>query len=140
MKMSDSLYRALNAHDLGLTMRQFHPQAVLVTPVGIMEGHEQIAWHYEHMFGAFPDLVLTTWHRVSCGDPALNEWTMSAVHSGPFLIPGCGLAEPTGRRVLMRGCSACTVDHGLIVVKRVYYDQLELCSQLGYALSPSIQA
>jgi predicted ester cyclase len=136
-KASELLYDSINRHDVHDVLRRFRPQAVLVGPAGVAEGHEEIAWHYEQLFTAFADLAFTTWRTVDSGDPPMTEWTMTGTHTGPFLMPDGHTLEPTGRRVTIRGCAAYTLEDGLIVTHRVYYDQLELYAQLGCALSPA---
>ncbi|GAA1307998.1 transcriptional regulator [Planotetraspora silvatica] len=131
------LYESINRHDLDDLLRHFRPNAVLVSPAGVAEGHEEIAWHYEQIFTAFPDLAFTPWESAEPGDPALTEWTVNGTHTGPFLMPNGHALEATGRRVTVRGCSACEMEDDLIVTHRVYFDQLELYSQLGCDLTPT---
>src|SRR5262249_54051258 len=112
-----------------------HRGAVLVTPVGVAEGAEEIAWHYEHIFVAFPDLTFTPWQQTLPGEPIFTEWTMNGTHTGPFWLPNGDTLEGTGRRLTVRGCAAYALEDGLIVTHRVYFDQLELYAQLGCELS-----
>jgi hypothetical protein len=59
------------------------------------------------------------------------QWTLSGTHTGPFLMPGGEVLEPTGQRVAVRGCSVRTMENGLILTDSVYYDQLELLARIA---------
>ncbi|GAA1273595.1 hypothetical protein Psi02_04630 [Planotetraspora silvatica] len=125
---------ALNDHDLEVTKQCFAPDAVYVGPVGTAEGREQIGWYFEHLLEAFPDLQLTPWCKVPVCDPAVSavsEYVMTGTHLGPFLLPGGAALKATGRRIAVRAAGMCTIENGLIISDREYYDQLELLSQLG---------
>ncbi|WP_067176883.1 ester cyclase [Microtetraspora niveoalba] len=135
-ELKDTLFEAMNAHDLDRVLACYCPDAVYVTPVGVAEGHEQIAWQFEHLFTAFPDLHIAAWYKVESADPAVTEYTLVGTHTGPFLLPDGSTAEGTGRRVVLRGACACATENGRIITDRDYYDQLELYSQLGYHLEP----
>ena len=136
-ELKDILFAAINDHDLYRVLDCYAPDAVYVGPAGVMEGHEQIAWHYEHLFKSFPDLCYTAWYKVPCDDPAVTEYAMTGTHVGPLLLPNGEVAEATGRRIAVRGSCACTIEHGKIITDRDYFDQLELYSQLGFGLASS---
>jgi ketosteroid isomerase-like protein len=135
-EIKDRLYDAINDHDLRGMLEYYSPNAVLVTPSGVAEGHEQIAWLYEHFFKGFPDLHVTAWYKVACDDPAITEWTLTGTLTGPFLLPGGHVVEATGRHVAVRGACAAHVENDKVVTHREYYDQLELYSQIGFSLMP----
>ncbi|MET8142830.1 ester cyclase [Sphaerisporangium sp. NPDC005288] len=127
---------ALNDHDVSRMLELFTEDAVLVSPVGVAEGHEQIAWVYEQFFQGFPDLHLEVWYEATSTDrPMMVEWTGTGTHTGPFLLPDGRELEPTGRRITLRGTCASFVEDGKIVTHREYFDQLELYTQLGLRLS-----
>jgi predicted ester cyclase len=134
-ELKDRLSEAINAHDLHQLLQYYSPDAALVTPMGVAEGHEQIAWFYEQFFKGFPDLRKTAWLEVACGDPVVTEWTVTGTHTGPFLLPEGREVQGTGRRITIRTSCAYHVDNGVIVAQREYYDQLELYSQLGFGLT-----
>src|SRR5487761_1704158 len=59
-----------------------------------------------------------------------NEITMEGVHSGPFQTP-TGIVSPTGKKVVGKGVQILRVENGQITEARLYFDQLEMLSQLG---------
>ncbi|GIH46665.1 SnoaL-like domain-containing protein [Microbispora rosea] len=48
------LHDAFNRHDPDEVIQCHSQDAVLVTPAGVAEGHEQIASYYDDLFRAFP--------------------------------------------------------------------------------------
>ncbi|MEU6426500.1 ester cyclase [Microbispora sp. NPDC046973] len=127
---------ALNEHDLEAVLDTFSPDAVLVSPFGVAEGHEQIGWMYEQIFKSFPDFRLIVWYEaVTCEAPLMVEWTATGTHLGPVLLPNGRELEGTGRPVTFRGTCASFIEDGKIKTHREYFDQLELYTQLGLCLT-----
>nr|WP_062336757.1 nuclear transport factor 2 family protein [Herbidospora sakaeratensis] len=122
---------AYNRHDVKAMVCLFAPAGVLVTPAGIQEGREEVAWYYTHWFDAFSDLKVTAWTMPTTDDPAVTEFTITGTQDGPFLLSEGVELPATGRRIALRGVSVCTIEDDLVVTDRDYYDQLELYSQLG---------
>ncbi|WP_308170003.1 ester cyclase [Acrocarpospora catenulata] len=133
--LKDQFLDAFNGHDLDRMLRCHSRDAVLVTPAGVTEGHDEISSFYQDFFDGFPDLRMTVWHTVTCADPAVSEWVLTGTHTGPFLLPEGEMLQGTGRPVTVRGTSTCTVSNGKIITHRIYFDQLELYSQLGAKLN-----
>ncbi|MCW2877719.1 MAG: hypothetical protein JWQ95_1819 [Sphaerisporangium sp.] len=135
LEVKEKLLEALNDHDINRVLECFTPEAVLVTPVGVAEGHEQIAWYYEHLLSGFADMRIVAWQVLTAGESAHTEWTITGTHTGPFLMPDGREMDGTGRHVAIRGSGACTIENGKIITDREYYDQLELYTQLGLCLA-----
>ncbi|MFC6083439.1 ester cyclase [Sphaerisporangium aureirubrum] len=129
--MTDELITAFNAADFERAATYFAPQATYVCPGGIAEGRAEIASFFALYHEGFPDLVVTPHGGAVCGDLVVLEWIVTSTHTGPFLLPSGEIVPPTGRRVAVRGCDVRTMEDGLISSQRVYYDQLEMLSQLG---------
>ncbi|WP_239094831.1 ester cyclase [Planotetraspora silvatica] len=127
---------AINTHDVQRVVEFFSPDAVFVSPSGVAEGREQIAWVYEQFFKGFPDFRLIPWYEVfDCDEPMVAEWTVTGTHTGPFLLPDGRVIEATGRRITIRGSCASFIENGKITTHREYFDQLELYTQLGLCLT-----
>ncbi|GAA4560516.1 ester cyclase [Planotetraspora kaengkrachanensis] len=134
--LKHQLGEAINAHDLHRVLDCYSPDAVYVTPSGVLEGHEQIAWHYEQLFKGFSDLHLTPWFELGdCDNPVVTEWTVTGTHTGPLLLPDGRELEATGRRITVRSTCSAFVANDKIETHREYFDQLELYSQLGLSLT-----
>ncbi|WP_063819114.1 ester cyclase [Herbidospora cretacea] len=134
-EVKDRCIEAYNRHDVERITQDFAPGGVLVTPAGIQEGREQVAWYYAHWFTAFSDIKVTAWTLPTTEDPAVTEFTLTGTHDGPFLLNDGWELPGTGRRIALRGVSVSTIEDGLIVSDRDYYDQLELFSQLGMPMT-----
>ncbi|GAA4594523.1 hypothetical protein GCM10023194_61650 [Planotetraspora phitsanulokensis] len=133
-EVTDGLIDAFNAHDFERAAGFFSPRGVYVCPGGIAEGREEIASYFALYIEAFPDVTLTPTSTAVSGDLVVLEWTVTSTHAGAFLLPGGEFAQPTGRHIVIRGCDFRTMDGGLIASQRVYYDQLEMLSQIGVDL------
>lgn len=127
---------AINMHDIRGILACYSPGAVYVTPSGVAEGHDQIAWMYEQFFRAFPDFRATAWFELGdCENPAVTEWTYTGTHEGPFTLPDGREIRGTGRHITIRATCSTFVHDDKIVTHREYFDQLELYSQLGFGLT-----
>ncbi|MEW9530908.1 ester cyclase [Microbispora sp. NPDC049125] len=133
--LKHELCEAINDHDVRRVLEFYSPDAVYVAPAGVAEGHEQIAWLYEHFFKGFPDYHLTAWYEVECDNPTVTEWTVTGTHTGPFLLPDGRELEGTGRPITLRATCLSYVENGKIKTHREYFDQLELYTQLGFGLT-----
>ncbi|MGW0803001.1 ester cyclase [Nonomuraea sp. NPDC002799] len=133
-EIRDDIISAFNHHDVEGILRFFADNAVLVSPTGMAEGHEQIGWYFGHFFAGFPDLRFTAWSKPVLDDPAVTEYMLTGTHDGPFLASDGRMLQRTGRHVAVRGVSVASVENGMIITDRDYYDQWELYSQLGVSL------
>ncbi|MER6945837.1 nuclear transport factor 2 family protein [Nonomuraea sp. NPDC000554] len=131
LDLQDQLFDAVNNHDLDRILECFSADAVYVAPIGVMEGHEQLTWYFEQLFAGFPDVSVTPWSRAAYEDSAVAECTVTGTQSGIFLLPDGRMLQPTGRRITIRCSCFTSAEHGKIISCRVYFDQLELFSQLG---------
>ncbi|WP_433411577.1 ester cyclase [Microtetraspora malaysiensis] len=132
---TDRLFEAINAHDLDAVMRCYTPQAVAVTPEIVAEGREQIASYHAHMWQGFPGVKMAVMGKAVCGDLIVIEALGAATHSGPYLGLNGYVLQATGRRVSIRSCWVFTIEDDLIASERLYYDQLQIFTQLGLTLS-----
>jgi predicted ester cyclase len=130
----DRLRKAFNRHDLEALAQCFSLRAVLVAPDGVGQDREEIASYYGQFIEAFPDSRCTPQSVILTGDTLVAEYTLTGVHKGPWLMPGGGVVEATGRPITVRACSLSYVEDGLIASHRIFYDQLELAAQLGGGL------
>ncbi|ETK35207.1 hypothetical protein GCM10009530_76370 [Microbispora corallina] len=129
----DRLRRAYNRHDLDALARCFGERGVVVAPDGVGEGGEEVASYYGTFFSAFPDTRVVIQSVVVSGDILVSEYTVTGTHKGPYLAPGGDVVEPTDRPIGFRVCSVSHVVNGLIASHRIFYDQLELVTQIrGY--------
>ena len=131
----DALIEAISSQDEERMLRCYSPGAVVVTPAGVMEGHEQIGWYFRQLFTAFPDVHNEITSRAVLGDTVVTEWMFRGTHTGVLLLPGGREITGTGRRVILPAAAAYTMgDDGLFASGRIYYDQLAFYRQTGCPL------
>lgn len=125
----ERIMAAANAQDIVGYLAMQHPQIELLLPGGItLRGREQVKRHVQAQWTAFPDGQLTCLKQLVVGNQAATEITLTATHSGP--LPS-GLLPPTSNRIELRFVAIHEIKDRLASSERVYFDQLELLTQLG---------
>lgn len=133
-EIHDAFAEALCTHDQRRLLDCFHPDAVLVTPVGMVEGHEQIEWYFGQLFSTVPDLTTKVTTMLVHGDTIAVEWVTSGSQAGGMLLPNGTEIPGTGHPVSLAGCGMWTVEDGRFATGRIYYDQLHAYMSLGCRL------
>ena len=127
---------AVNGRDLEGYLANQQPDVEFVLPGGVtIRGREQVGQYTEAMWAAFPDGTLTFGRQFLGDDGAATEVVFSGTHTGPMATPN-GPVPPTGKRVNVHSVSILRFEDGRIASERVYFDQLELLTQLGLAPAP----
>ena len=126
-RITDALVRG-DGDALG---RLYATDAVADSPdAGRLQGGAAIV---EYMMGfrqAFPDMTWEPRYQYESGDTAIDEGWIVGTHQGVLSSPE-GEIPATGRSIRLRECDVLTVRDGVGVEHRMYYDQLDLASQLG---------
>ncbi|MEW9533991.1 ester cyclase [Microbispora sp. NPDC049125] len=130
----DRVLESVNSHDLEACIRCYSRTAAMVGPEMQAEGHDQIASYHAHVWEAIPDIHMVVRERITEGDRVMVEGILNGTHTRPFLIAGGEFVEPSNRRVSIRVCWVFTTEDGVIASHRLYFDQLELYTQLGVPL------
>ncbi|MEV4382576.1 ester cyclase [Streptosporangium sp. NPDC049644] len=130
-KVRNRYTAAFNAHDMDALLRTVSPIGVTVSPEGLSQGHEELASYLEQFWEAFPDVHAVIMESFDVDDVAIDELLMVGTHTGPYTLPDGRVITATGRPVSVRCCYVCTIENGLIVSLRLYFDQSELRAQLG---------
>ncbi|WP_283135740.1 ester cyclase [Rhizohabitans arisaemae] len=133
----DRYLAAFNDKDMDALLSTFSPAGVAVSPEGAAEGHEELASYLREFWAAFPDCHLVVWEEAEADGTTVEELSFVGTHNGPYLLPSGAMLAPTGRTVQVRACYICTVENGTIVSLRLYFDQLELLTQLGVPCLPA---
>ncbi|WP_182879378.1 MULTISPECIES: nuclear transport factor 2 family protein [unclassified Microbispora] len=126
-------FSAYNAHDLGEVMACYGREPKAVGPGGPAEGRSEVASYHTLVWQAFPDVRVTVWQKIVTDAAVAAAAVGTGTHAGPFPLTTGEVVEATGRRVSVRSCWMFDIDVvcGLIGCSEVFYDQLELCVQLG---------
>jgi predicted ester cyclase len=78
----------------------------------------------------FPDARRTVHREVVSGRWVVQESTFEGTHTAPFEAP-VGIIPPTGKRVVVKCVQIGRYENGRATEIKLYYDQVELLSQLG---------
>ena len=128
---------AVNGRDLEGYLANQQPDVEFVLPGGVtIRGREQVGQYTEAMWAAFPDAILTFGQQFLGDEGAATEVVLSGTHTGPMVTPN-GPLPATGKRVNVHSVSILRFEDGRIASEHVYFDQLELLTQLGLARAPA---
>ncbi|WP_182897607.1 ester cyclase [Microbispora sp. H10830] len=127
-------FNAYNAHDLDTVMGCYCAQPVAVGPGGPARGRSDVASYHTLLWQAFPDARVTVWQKIVKDEAVAAVGMGIGTHAGPFPLTTGEVVEATGRRVSVRCCWIFEIEGCLITCSEVFYDQLELCVQLGLRL------
>ncbi len=126
---------AWNAHDREGWTALFSEDASLAAPGGVKgRGADAARLFFSIWQDAFPDNQIARVTLVEGGDEAVLESVFEGTHTGPLRPPGAEIAA-TGKSVALPFVNMNTVREGRFTSFRLYFDQLELLSQLGLAPS-----
>ncbi|WP_204025057.1 ester cyclase [Sinosporangium siamense] len=129
----DRMIGGFRAKDMDKVMSALSPAVVVTSPEGVAQGHEEFSSYVALFWEAFPDALAAEEASAEAtrGDTAVCEVSVTATHTGPYLVAGA-VIPPTGRALRLRICYVGTVEDGVIVSLREYYDQMDLLTQLGH--------
>jgi steroid delta-isomerase-like uncharacterized protein len=128
---------AFNAHDEQAMRACYAANAVFEAPGDVrLEGPEAIVGYATGWLNAFPDARLTVKNRVVAAEWAVDEFTFEGTHEDTLAGPG-GEVPATGRRLVGRGIEAIRVVDGKIVEDHLYFDQVQVLTQLGLMPEPA---
>jgi predicted ester cyclase len=85
---------------------------------------------------AFPDAQLRVATTFVDGDTIVQEFTFEGTHEGTLSGPA-GDIPATNRRLTGRGVQILRVDNGKVADARLYYDQVQVMTQLGLMPEPA---
>ena len=129
-----TLMRALRAGidgDTG-TIRDLCTEDVQAwTPALSAGSFTELAAELERRDHAFSDIDLEVAPLDVGGDFACAEWTVSMTHTGPLVLAGGEVAEPTGTRITLNGATVAEFSADRICSLRQYWDELTAFEQIG---------
>ena len=95
--------------------------------VGEFHGRDAVREFFAEMFAAFPDFEFTIERVVADEGAVAVKWHADATFTGGRFQ---GI-EPTGKRVLIRGCDFFEIEDGWIRRNTIYYDGASFARQIG---------
>jgi steroid delta-isomerase-like uncharacterized protein len=128
---------ALNASDAERLRATYAESATLEAPgPARFEGADAITEYVMVWLRAFPDGQQTVVNTLVAADWVVSEFTFTGTHTGTLSSPD-GDIPATSRKATGRGVQMQRVEDGKIVEERIYFDQLEILTQLGLVPEPA---
>ncbi len=127
----DRNVKTWNARNFGEWSADFSEDAELVAPGGLSgRGRDLQHVFYSIWQDGFPDNQVTNVRVGEDGDTAVLEAVFEGTHTGVLKAPS-GDIPPTGKRVSIPFVCTYTCADGHFTTFRLYFDQMDLVTQLG---------
>jgi predicted ester cyclase len=128
---------AFNAHDEA-RIRELNAENTKFEAPGDVniEGGEAATQYAMAWIHGFPDARITVHNEFSSGDWVAQEITFEGTHEGTLSGPG-GDIPATHKRLIGRAVQIFNVEGDAITDTRLYYDQVQVMTQLGLMPEPA---
>ena len=128
---------AFNAHDEQRIRELNAENGVFEAPGDVrVEGREATTQYAMAWLNAFPDARLKINNEIVGGDWVVQEFTFEGTHEATLMSPA-GEIPPTNRRLQGRGVQILRIQGDAAVDTRLYFDQVQLMTQLGLMPEPA---
>ena len=129
--------QAFNAHDEKTLSSLIAPNATFTAPGDVrLEGKEAVLAYTYGWLKAFPDAKINVRHEIVSGPWVVQEFIFEGTHTAPLTGP-MGTIQATNRKVAGRSVSISRYENDLGVETRLYFDMVQLLSQLGVMPVPA---
>jgi limonene-1,2-epoxide hydrolase len=129
---------AFNAHDEAALHAVHAPHVKFDAPGGFKANNAKDATAFAmRWLNAYPHGKMTVRSEIVNSPWIIQEIAMEGVHSGPLETP-MGTVKPTHKKFVGYGVQIFKVEDGKITEARLYYDQLDMMSQLGLIPAPAL--
>ncbi len=135
-KLADSFNEAFNRHDVEALAQMTTENVTLKAPTGTVTGREAGKAYNQAWFDAFPDARITVTNRIVGNNVVVEEGVFEGTHTGTFQTPA-GDIPPTGRSIRGPYCGISEYEGDLTASSRLYYDQVDVLTQLGLMPAPA---
>ena len=128
---------AFNAHDEA-RIRELNTDDVAFEAPGDvqLEGNDASTGYAMGWLNAFPDARLKVSSTFVDGDTVVQEFMFEGTHDNTLSGP-VGDIPATHRRLAGRGVQILRVEDGKVAEARLYYDQVQVLTQLGLMPEPA---
>jgi steroid delta-isomerase-like uncharacterized protein len=133
---ADRHVRAINDHDLDAVNANEAEDVEWVAPGATLRGYAEVRGFIQPFFDAFPDAHITVVSQVVAEPVAVTEGIFGGTHTGTLRSPG-GDIPPSGKTIALRYSTVQRVESGRIVAEHLYFDQVELLTQIGAMPAPA---
>jgi ketosteroid isomerase-like protein len=101
------------------------------TPALSASSISELAAEFDRRDQAFSEIELEVAPLDVGGDYACAEWSVSMRHTGPLVLAGREVVEPTGTRITLNGATVAEFRGDRICSLRQYWDELAVFEQIG---------
>jgi ketosteroid isomerase-like protein len=138
-ELSQRSLDAFNAHNANALAALDHEDVVFSAPGPTgrkeMRGRQASIEYNQAWFEAFPDARVTITNEVISGDGICTEGAFEGTNTGAWKSEA-GDMPATGRTLKGHYCIVAKVKDGLFISSNLYFDQVEVLSQLGLMPTP----
>ena len=137
-QLAGRFVEAFNAHDEKALLALDTSDSTLTAPGGAtMHGAQASSGYAVAWLNAFPDARLVIRNEIIAGDTIVQELTFKGTHTATLRAP-TGDIPATNRPLSARAAQIFKVRDGLIADTQLYFDQVDVLTQLG--LMPALAA
>jgi steroid delta-isomerase-like uncharacterized protein len=131
-----------NARDRDGYLALYTDDCEIIAPGFTGRGQEALAQFWDMYMSAFPDNRITVLRVVggNGAEPGVEESVTEATHTGPLEGSDGSVLPPTGRHMSVPFCMVHEQRGGRLAASRLYFDQLEMLTQLGALDEPAAPA
>jgi predicted ester cyclase len=123
--------QAFNSHDETTLRSLIAPNARFSAPGDVrLEGKDAVIGYSNSWMKALPDAKINVTHEIVSGPWIVQEFTFTGTHTGPLTGP-MGTIQATNRKVSGQSVSITRYENDLAVESRLYFDVVQLLTQLG---------
>lgn len=128
---------AFNAHDQQRIRELNADEAVFEAPGEIkIEGGDAATEYAMGWVRAFPDARITVHNELVAGDWVVQEFTFTGTHQETLVSPA-GEIPATHKSLNGRGVQIFRIEGETVVDTRLYFDQVQVMTQLGLMPEPA---
>ena len=128
---------AFNAHDTSRIRELNGENTVFEAPGEVkLQGRDASTEYAMEWLRAFPDARIDVHNELVAGDWVIQEFTFSGTHEDTLSSPG-GEIPATHKKLNGRGVQIFRVDGETVADTRLYFDQVQLMTQLGLMPEPA---
>ena len=136
--VTDRGLQAWRARDAEAFADCYAEDATIVAPGGVqLRGRDGAKQFFAIWSEGVPDNQITITHEYVCGSVVVQEAVFSGTHTGALMAPNGELIPATGRSLSAPYVDVFEIEGDRITSDRLYFDQLELLTQLGLMQAPA---
>lgn len=128
---------AFNAHDAARIRATYTDTIRFEAPGDVQLEDPDAATEYAMGWArAFPDSRIDVHNEIATDDSVVQEFTFEGTHDDTLVGPA-GEIPATHRRLAGRGVQILRIENGKISEHRLYFDQVQVLTQLGLMPEPA---